>query len=226
MRTRSCQAVHPQVRKLSTTFRRTPHSGLDKHSLEKGRSPQGRAGVCPRIRRNRGRVVVSVVLAGFAVFGLATPAFAHDVLVGSSPVAGAVLSTGPAVVRFDFNAPVRQGPNTITVVGPDGAHWERTENATVTGNSVSTAVAPLGAAGVYTASFRIVSADGHPVTGEIRFTLTVAGHGTPAPTAVAATASGSGGGVPIWVWIVGAAVLLGVVLFVALRTGHGGEDGA
>jgi len=51
----------------------------------------------------------------------------------------------------------------------------------------------------------------------------VAGHGTPAPTAVAATASGSGGGVPIWVWIVGAAVLLGVVLWLALRTGRGGE---
>jgi methionine-rich copper-binding protein CopC len=165
------------------------------------------------------------VFAGFAVFGLATPAFAHDVLVGSSPVAGATLSTGPAEVRFDFNAPVRQGPNTITVVGPGGTHWERTANATVAGNSVSTAVAPLGAAGGYTVSYRIISADGHPVTGEIRFTLTVAGHGAPA-TPVAATASGSGGGggVPIWVWIVGAAVLLGVVLWVALRTGRGGED--
>jgi methionine-rich copper-binding protein CopC len=191
-----------------------------------GRSPLGWAGVCPRVRRNRGRVVVSVVVAGFAVLGLATPAFAHNVLVGSSPVAGATLSTGPAEVRFDFNAPVRDGPNTITVVGPDGTHWERTENATVTGNSVSTAVAPLGAAGVYTASYRIISADGHPVTGEIRFTLTIAGHGTPAPTAVAATASGSGGGggVPIWVWIVGAAVLLGVVLWLALRTSRGSED--
>jgi copper resistance protein C len=188
-----------------------------------GRSPLGWAGVCPRVRRNRARVVVAVVVAGFAVFGLATPAFAHNVLVGSSPVAGAVLSTGPAEVRFDFDAPVRRGPNTITVVGPDGTHWERAGNATVTGNSVSTAVAPLGAAGVYTASYRIISADGHPVTGEIRFTLTVAGHGTQAPTAVAGASGSGGGGVPIWVWIVGAAVLLGVVLWLALRTGRSGE---
>jgi methionine-rich copper-binding protein CopC len=163
-------------------------------------------------------------LAGFAVLGLGSPAFAHDVLVGSAPAAGATLATGPAEVRFDFNAPVRLGPNTITVVGPNGTHWERTENATVAGNSVSTPVAPLGAAGVYTASYRIISADGHPVTGEIHFTLTNAGTGTPATAAAAPT--GGGGGVPIWVWIVGAAVLLGVVLVVALRTGRGGEDGA
>jgi copper resistance protein C len=184
--------------------------------------------VSPRAGQNRRRIVVVVVLAGFALFGLATPAFAHDVLVGSTPTAGATMATGPAEVRFDFNAPVRQGPNTITVVGANGTHWERTENATVSGNSVSTQVAPLGAAGVYTASYRIISADGHPVTGEITFTLAKAGNGTPAtpatPAAVAGSGSG-GGGVPIWVWIVGAAVLLGVVLAVALRTGRRGEDG-
>jgi methionine-rich copper-binding protein CopC len=163
-------------------------------------------------------------LAGFAVLGLGSPAFAHDVLVGSAPASGATLASGPAEVRFDFNAPVRQGPNTITVVGPNGTHWERTANAAVTGNSVSTPVAPLGAAGVYTASYRIISTDGHPVTGEIHFTLAVAGNGTPAAAAAAPTSSG--GGVPIWIWIVGAAVLLGVVLFVALRTGRDREDSA
>ncbi|HEY3607490.1 MAG TPA: copper resistance CopC family protein [Pseudonocardiaceae bacterium] len=159
---------------------------------------------------------------------MGSPAFAHDVLVGSAPAAGATVARGPAEVRFDFNAPVRQGPNTITVVGPNGTHWERTENATVTGNSVSAPVAPLGAAGVYTAGYRIISADGHPVTGEIHFTLTVAGNGTPVGAAAAAPtiSGGGGGGVPIWIWIAGAAVLLGVVLFVVLRTGRGRGDSA
>jgi glycosyltransferase 2 family protein len=45
---RSCQTAHPQADGLSTDFQRTPHSGLDKGRLKKGRSPQGRAGVCPR----------------------------------------------------------------------------------------------------------------------------------------------------------------------------------
>jgi hypothetical protein len=92
----------------------------------------------------------------------------------------------------------------------------------VDGNSVSTQVAPLGPAGVYTASYRIISADGHPVTGEITFTLTAAGNGTPITPAAAPT-TGGGGGVPIWVWIVGAAVLLGVGLVFALRSGRKAE---
>lgn len=165
------------------------------------------------------RLVVAGVLAGLAVLGLGTPAFAHNVLVGSQPVSGATLSAGPTEVRFDFNAPVRTGPNTITVIGPNGTHWERGSNAMVMGNSVMAEVAPLGPAGVYTASYRVVSADGHPVTGEITFTLTKAGTGTPVPAAAAAggTGGGSGGGIPVWVWIVGAAVLLAIGLAIALR---------
>lgn len=164
------------------------------------------------------RLIVGALLAGLAVLGLASPAFAHNVLVGSQPATGASVTAGPAEVRFDFNAPVRTGPNTITVLGPNGTHWERTSTATVDGNSVSTQVAPLGPAGVYTASYRIISADGHPVTGEITFTLTKAGNGTPVTEVAATTSGGGGGGVPVWVWIVGAAVLLGGGLWYALRS--------
>ncbi|HEX4704451.1 MAG TPA: copper resistance CopC family protein [Pseudonocardiaceae bacterium] len=179
------------------------------------------------------RVIVAAVLAGFAVLGIATPAFAHDVLVGSSPSKGATMATGPTEIRFDFNAPVRTGPNMIIVTGPNGTRWERDQAATVDGNSVTTQVAPLGPAGVYTASYRIISADGHPVTGDITFTLTRAGNGTPiTPSAMAAmpgmsdmpgmdsssaSGGGGGGGVPIWLWIAGGAVLLGGGLTIALR---------
>ena len=143
--------------------------------------------------------------------------------------AGAVLATGPSVVRFDFNAPVRNGPNYITVTGPGDTRWERTENATVDGNSVSTAVAPLGPAGVYTAEYRIISADGHPVSGSITFTLAQAGNGTPVNVANAGQAanSSSGGGVPIWVWLLVAAVVLvaGVIVTLRLTRGAGADQG-
>jgi methionine-rich copper-binding protein CopC len=165
------------------------------------------------------RLIAAALVAGFAVLGLATPAFAHNVLVGSEPKAGATLAVGPTEVRFDFNAPVRTGPNTIIVLGPNGTHWERTENAAVDGNSVSTPVAPLGPAGVYTVSYSIISADGHPVSGDITFTLTQAGTGTPITPAATPTIGG-GGGIPVWVWIVGAVVLLTAVLVFALRPGR------
>lgn len=164
------------------------------------------------------RLLIPAVLATIAVAALATPASAHNVLVGSYPQAGASVSTGPTEVRFDFNAPVKFGDDTIVVLGPNNSHWERTQSATVTGDSVSVPVAPLGPAGVYTASYHIISADGHPVTGDITFTLTQAGNGHPVTTTAAAGPAGSGGGgVPVWVWIVVAVVVLGGALFFALR---------
>lgn len=177
------------------------------------------------------RLLVPIVLAGLAIFGLATPALAHNVLIGSTPASGASVSTGPSEVTLNFNAPVQFGANYLTVIGPDGQHWEKTDNAAVVGNSVSTSVAPLGPAGVYKVGYRIISADGHPVSGEVQFTLTTAGTGTPpdqsagtggAPatgsTTSAATSASAAGGVPVWVWVLGAVILLGVGLFFGLRT--------
>jgi hypothetical protein len=181
------------------------------------------------------RYLLPVVLAGLAVFGLATPALAHDVLIGSDPANGASVSAGPSQVRLNFNAPVQFGANYLTVIGPDGAHWEKSENATVVGNSVSTSVAPLGPAGEYKVGYRIISADGHPVSGEITFTLTKAGTGTPpaqqasagtggssaASTSAVGSSGAAGGGVPIWIWVLGAFVLLVGGLFLGLRAAAG-----
>ena len=181
------------------------------------------------------RLLLPVVLAGLAVLGFATPALAHNVLVGSDPASGASVASGPSEVRLDFDAPVHFGANYLTVIGPDGNHWEKTDNATVTGNSVSTAVAPLGPAGVYEIGYRIISADGHPVSGEVSFTLSKAGTGTPpqrsandgggAPATSGATSAAdatSPAGVPVWVWVLGAVILLGVGLFFGLRTPRAG----
>lgn len=179
------------------------------------------------------RLLVAVVLAGLAVFGFATPALAHNVLVGSTPASGASVASGPSQVTLEFNAPVQFGANYLTVIGPDGNHWEKTDNATVNGNSVSTPVAPLGPAGVYKIGYRIISADGHPVSGEVNFTLTTAGNGTPPAKSAGGGTPGtqpgagsaspaSSGGVPVWVWVLGAVILLGVGLFFGLRTPRAG----
>jgi len=173
------------------------------------------------------KLLIGGLLAAAAVLGLASPAFAHNVLVGSDPARGAQLATGPTAVTLTFDAPVQTGPNEITVVGPGGGHFEETANATVDGNAASTSVAPLGPAGVYTIGYRIISADGHPVQGEVQFTLTKAGTGTPVSSGAAASAAGtggSGGGVPIWAWIVGVLVVLGAGIVVVLRMSRRTED--
>ncbi|ONI82101.1 copper resistance protein CopC [Saccharothrix sp. ALI-22-I] len=176
------------------------------------------------------RRVVSLLLtglvAGAVVLGTATPAFAHNSLVSSDPKDGSQLEAGPTAITLTFDQPVQAGEkfNTITVTGPEGTRWEAEGEPTVTNNSVVFPVRPLGPAAEYTIGYRILSADGHPVTGSLKFALTKAGDGTPAPAAAAATpdsgsTSSGAGGVPIWVWIAGAVVLLGGGAYLAQRGG-------
>ena len=173
-----------------------------------------------------------LVLTGLGLFALASPAFAHNSLTGSNPADDAVLDAGPSEVVLTFDQPVQEGEglNSIAVTGPDGEQWQG-GTATVDSNVVSAPVRELGPSGTYTIGYRIVSADGHPVSGELTFTLSTAGNGTPAVegdpgwidanTGTGGDSGGDDGGMPIWVWLAGAVVLLGAGLFVALRIGGG-----
>ena len=174
------------------------------------------------------RFLAGLLLAAGVMLGLAGPAFAHNVLVGSDPKDGTSLEVGPSTVSLTFDLPIQQGDfDVITVNGPANTRWEAGP-AKVDSNVISAPVRPLGAAGVYTVGFRILSADGHPVSGSVKFTLTKAGNGTPATATAAADPQSSGGSgsgaVPVWPWIVGGVVLLGVGVFVALRMGRVPED--
>ena len=174
------------------------------------------------------KTLAILALTVAAMLGMASPALAHNVLISTDPGKGASLETAPTKITLTFDAPVQGGDiNQVSVLGPGNTQWA--EGAVEINSNVITApVRPLGPAGTYTVGYRILSADGHAVEGEYTFTLTKAGTGTPA-TAGAATGaatqpSGSGGGVPIWVWIVGAVVLLGIGLTVALRMGRNTEQ--
>jgi methionine-rich copper-binding protein CopC len=173
------------------------------------------------IRAARVRRFSSVLaIAGLVLLGSAGPASAHDTLVSSDPKDGAQLTIGPSHITLTFDQPVNAGFNTITVTGPGGDHWNTGDVAT-SGNSVSTAVLPLGPAGEYVTGYRVVSADGHPVSGSLRFELTRPGTGTPAPpTSSAASAAGSNGGAPVWPWVLAAVAVLAAGVILALRLGR------
>jgi methionine-rich copper-binding protein CopC len=165
------------------------------------------------------RLLWVAVLVGLTLLAGAGPAAAHNALVSSDPPAGASLSTGPPRVTLTFDLPVNKGFNRITVTGPGNTTWNSGE-VTASGNTASTAVVPLGPAGEYMIGYRVVSADGHPVTGTLRFRLTQAGNGTPAPAAPQVGGSDPDGGAPVWPWVVAAVVLLGAGVAVALRLGR------
>jgi copper resistance protein C len=179
------------------------------------------------------RTVAVTLLAGLALLLGATPALAHTRLQSSDPSDGASLDAAPERISLTFNETMTPGFSTITVVGPDGGRYE-TGDVSAEGGTVGISVLPLGPAGQYKIGYRVVSADGHPVAGEVAFTLTTPGPATtaaapppsaapaataaPAPSAAAPAEDGEG--MPVWPWIVGAVVLVGGGVLAALRLGR------
>ena len=171
------------------------------------------------------RALIACLIAGAAVLVTAAPAAAHNALIGSDPKDKTSLDTGPSSVTLTFDQDVQggQGINTISVVDANGGHYEVAGDPTIKDTTVSAKVNALGKAGQYKIGYRILSADGHPVSGELTFTLTKDGTGTPRQVQVSDLMDNqpSDDGLPIWVWIVGAVVLLGGGVFFALRGGGG-----
>ncbi|WP_232661141.1 copper resistance CopC family protein [Pseudonocardia sp. TRM90224] len=194
---------------------------------------------------NRGalRGAALTLLCTIALVAGAGSAFAHTRLISSDPADGTSLAAAPARVSLTFNETMQPGFSTVTVVGPDGGRYESGE-VTAQGGTVAVAVKPLGPAGTYEIGYRVISEDGHPVTGKVAFTLTTAGTATSsaapattaAPTAAPTTAAqttaaprteaapsasgGGDGGAPVWPWIVGAVVAVAAGVFAALRLGR------
>lgn len=171
------------------------------------------------------KATLTALLTVCALLGLTQPALAHNVLISSDPAEGASLDAGPARVTLTFDQGITTGEvNQIVLTGPGGTRW--TQGPVEVDRTVATAeVEPLGPAGKYTIGYRILSADGHPVSGEIAFTLTRAGTGspvqesTPAGTPAPPGDTGSSG-LPLWAWVLGAVALLAAGLVLALRLGR------
>ncbi|WP_188110425.1 copper resistance CopC family protein [Aeromicrobium ginsengisoli] len=98
------------------------------------------------------------------------PASAHASLVGSDPKDGATLRTAPSGITFTFNENVGN-PAYISVTAPNGSKVDVTRVRAVD-NRVTGTVADVDQKGRYTASYRVVSADGHPVEGTIHYSAT------------------------------------------------------
>lgn len=125
-------------------------------------------------------VRASALAAALAALLLVTvaPAQAHASLVSSDPAAGAKLAKEPSSVRMTFSENVGS-PAYVVVKAPDGRRVD-SGKPKVLDETVTQKVKPSGYAGGYSVSYRIVSADGHPITGTIGFEVE---SGTAAPPA-------------------------------------------
>jgi copper resistance protein C len=128
-----------------------------------------------------------LVVASAALVALpAMPASAHNYLVASSPAEGEVVTEQPGVISLETNDELLdvEGGAVIQVQGPDGRYYG--DGCTeVVGVSAQT-IAQLGTPGAYTVTWRVVSTDGHPISGAWSFDWQPAegvtlGEGSPEP---------------------------------------------
>jgi copper transport protein len=129
------------------------------------------------------------VATGALILATPTAAFAHAVLAGTSPAAGAVVAATPPQVTVRFDEPVAVTPTGIRVYDDqlrriDDAH---AGHVTGRGDTVGVHLLPDLGAGTYTVTYRVISDDSHPVAG--RFTFSVR-----APSTVRGVVAGLDGG--------------------------------
>lgn len=166
----------------------------------------------------RARILTAFPLIALALWAvaagtlLASPASAHAALVSADPALNAKLDRMPGSINLEFSDEMNQ-PSQISVLGPDGKKIGRGETV-VDGNVVSRQVADPGQAGIYRVDYRVVSADGHPVTSSYKFTVTT---GTPASSKTTSEPLRSEKQFRWFFILFGALALVIVVLYVVAR---------
>ncbi|MBK4346007.1 copper resistance CopC family protein [Lacisediminihabitans changchengi] len=194
--------------------------------------------------RRRGllaRTTAVAVLAIGAVLAITGPAQAHNYLIESTPEAGATLTTLPARFSVITNGTLldlnKNNAGFALQVQDADKRYYGDGCVSVDGPGISTK-AEIGAPGVYTVIWQVISTDGHPVSDSFQFTWAPADgsttresagstkipdcNGTLHPNAATSaaspgrTASVSEGTLSTILWIGGAVLAVGVAVVVTL----------
>ena len=143
----------------------------------------------------RARAGLALAVAACAAAALAPAAAqAHATLEATSPARGADVKTAPRAVTFRFNEPVEGNFGAVRVYDAKGRRVDddKVVHPGGRGPEVSVGLKPGLPDGTYTATYRVISADSHPVSGGVVFCVGDPGNG-PAAT-VADLLSGSSAG--------------------------------
>src|SRR5581483_1962614 len=114
------------------------------------------------------RVAWAAVATVIVLLGLQSPAFAHAVLIRSTPPAGSTVQEPPREVVLTFSENVKPVADKIRVIGPDGNQAD-TGKVTANGANVTIKLKDNPPKGTYLVSYRVISADSHPVPGGFTF---------------------------------------------------------
>ncbi|GAA1948919.1 copper resistance CopC family protein [Microbacterium deminutum] len=187
---------------------------------------------------------VAVFLSGGGLL-MAAPASAHDELVSTDPAADSTVDALPAQLTLTFNEAISTDAGASAVQVTDAAGTSLTAGTPIAQDNVLTQPLEGAASGAIRVLWKVVSADGHPVSGELSFTVS-GGTTTPTPTPTATvsptptpteTASPSPSTVPddtgdagaAVAWIIGGIILaavLGAITYVLVSRARRERDKA
>lgn len=168
-----------------------------------------------------------VTLAGAVVLVTAAPAWAHSVIVASTPAEGETLTELPEAFSVTANETLLdlggQGVFQLQIRDADGGYYG--DGCVSIVDATMSADPVLGESGDYEMLWQVVSADGHPVSGEITFSWEAPAGFEPAASHAAVPVCGvdpdatptpapSEGGEAVNPWVL--PVTLGMALLAAL----------
>ncbi|KTS13843.1 MULTISPECIES: copper resistance CopC family protein [Microbacterium] len=177
-------------------------------------------------------VAVGCAVAVVVVLTSVVPASAHDQLLSSSPASGERLPSAPEEITLTFSADVLDVGADIIVADAEGTDWAVGDPAIASATVAVGLTEGMPAAG-YEVRWRVVSSDGHPISGVIPFTVGDAAPLERAPASASAPAVAApvadDPGIPriVVVAALGAGIALAALLLVSLlrRAARGRQPG-
>ncbi|MFG2359234.1 copper resistance protein CopC [Streptomyces sp. NPDC048521] len=153
------------------------------------------------------------------LFGAAAPASAHAALRGTDPADGALLRAAPRYLTLTFTESVGLLTDSFRVYDPEN-HRVRTgpaDHAPGRSDTARVALPAKPAEGTYTVAWRVVSADSHPVSGALTFSIgkRTATTASPAPDRTENPATTALYTIARYLAYLSVALLLGAAAFVA-----------
>jgi len=103
---------------------------------------------------------------------LAVPAQAHDALIDQSPKAGETVQAGVVEIKLEFNNEILDlGDSSAEILIQNSDGEPQNPGCALVDKRLASVKLSLATAGDYSVAWRVVSSDGHPISGEFDFKL-------------------------------------------------------
>ena len=125
-----------------------------------------------KTRRYLFSVIATVLLGTGITLTVASPAQAHDDLLGSFPESDSTVAVSPDEITLSFSGElISDMQSAVIEVTSAGGENIATDAPIVSGTAITQHLAPDPPDGAFTVLWRVVSGDGHPISGEYTYTV-------------------------------------------------------